>query len=119
MEGRHDSSDTAPATFLVEIVGPDARVRFACREDQSLLGAMIAAGRRALAVGCRGGGCGVCRVRIVSGKVVTGAMNRAVVTAADEAAGIVLSCRAFARSDVRLLPLPRATMTASSMERAA
>jgi ferredoxin len=117
MERRDDSRDSAATVFSIEIAGGD--VRFPCRADQSLLAAMMAAGHRALAVGCRSGGCGVCRVRILSGRFATGHMNRAVVTVADEQAGILLSCRTFPRSDIRLEPMPRATGTAQIMERAA
>src|SRR3546814_11182336 len=53
---------------------------------------MIAAGRRPIAVGCRSGGCGVCRMPVVKGTYTTGRMNRAVVSEADEAAGILLAC---------------------------
>lgn len=117
MERRDDKKDGAATVFSIEIAGSD--VRFPCRADQSLLAAMMAAGHRALAVGCRSGGCGVCRVRILSGRFTTGHMNRAVVSIADELAGSLLSCRTFPRSDIRLEPMPRATGTAVIIERAA
>lgn len=117
MERRDDSSDKGPALHAVEIA--NSGVRFLCRADQSLLAAMIDAGHRALTVGCRSGGCGVCRVRILSGGVVTGHMNRAIVSRADEEAGVLLSCRAYPRSDISLEPMPRAAGAALAMGHAA
>lgn len=53
-------------------------------------------------VGCRGGGCGVCRVRVVSGEYRVGRMSRAHVSEADEAAGYALACRLYPLSDLVL-----------------
>src|SRR3546814_14958313 len=82
------SKDAAPyvsSDFDVAIAGLDGSFR--CKADQSILGAMIAAGRRPIAVGCRSGGCGVCRMQVVKGTYTTGRMNRAVVSEADEVIG--------------------------------
>lgn len=57
---------------------------------------------RRLPVGCRRGGCGVCRVRVLAGEYDKGPMSRAHVSAADEAAGVVLSCCIYPRSDLSL-----------------
>ncbi|PNQ04501.1 2Fe-2S iron-sulfur cluster binding domain-containing protein [Sphingobium sp. SA916] len=115
MDDRDVEGLTQAAPFQIEIGG----VRFPCRADQSLLAAMIATGRKALAVGCRSGGCGVCRIRIQAGRCSTGHMNRAVVSAADEQSGIVLACRAYPSSDICAVPLPRASFGAAPVGRAA
>jgi len=104
------SKDAAPRVssgFDVAIAGLDESFR--CTSGQSILGAMIAAGRRPIAVGCRSGGCGVCRIQILKGSCSTGRMNRAVVSEADEAGGIVLACKALPTSDIviELSPLSR------------
>lgn len=57
---------------------------------------------RKLPVGCRRGGCGVCRVRVLSGDYQVSPMSRAHVTEADEAAGIVLACSIYPLSDLSL-----------------
>lgn len=57
---------------------------------------------RKLPVGCRRGGCGVCRVRALSGAYRADAMSRAHVSAEDEAAGVVLSCCIYPLSDLAL-----------------
>ncbi|MBS0445239.1 MAG: 2Fe-2S iron-sulfur cluster binding domain-containing protein [Proteobacteria bacterium] len=73
-----------------------------CAADRSLLKGMESLGRKGIPVGCRGGGCGICRVQIVAGQVATQRMSREQVSAADEASGIVLACKAMPLTDVRL-----------------
>lgn len=89
----------------------DTGEQFACAETRSLLEGMAALGRKGIPVGCRNGGCGVCRVAIVSGDFATGRMSRACVSEADEREGRVLACRTRPQSDIRLValgPLKRA-----------
>ncbi len=57
---------------------------------------------RRLPVGCRRGGCGICRVSVRSGEYDSGPMSRACVSADDEAAGVVLACCIYPRSDLSL-----------------
>mgnify|MGYP002787274162 CR=1 FL=1 len=80
----------------------NTRERYPCAEAATLLAGMEALARRGIPVGCRGGGCGVCKVRIEAGRVRTEKMSRCHVSAAEEAAGYVLACRAYPQSDVRL-----------------
>jgi len=91
----------------------DSGEQFACREDQYLLQGMqtFRVGVPMLdviPVGCRGGGCGVCRIRVVSGEYEAKKMSRKHVTEPDQAEGVALACRVYPRSDlsVELLPLP-------------
>lgn len=79
---------------------------FACRPDQNLLAAMIGARRTSIRVGCRAGGCGVCRVQVTRGTFASQKMTRSRISEADEAAGIVLACRIMPQSDLALVPLP-------------
>jgi ferredoxin len=117
MEGlaKSDISKDAPphvsSDFVVAIAGLGESFR--CKSGQSILVAMIAAGRRPIAVGCRSGGCGVCRIKVIKGACTTGRMNRAVVSEADEAAGILLACQALPTSDItiELSPLHRYAAT--------
>ena len=79
---------------------------FACRAGQTLLTAMIAAGRSGIKVGCRNGGCGVCRVRITAGSYASQKMTRSRISEEDEANGIVLACRIIPASNLTFEPLP-------------
>lgn len=73
-----------------------------CAGDQTLLAGMEALARKGIPVGCRGGGCGVCKVRIESGTVHTLKMSRSHVSVEEQAAGFVLACRAYPNSDLQL-----------------
>lgn len=90
--------------FHVFVEGTPA---FACSAQQSVLLAMQAAAQSALPVGCRSGGCGVCRVQIVSGDYHAGHMSSAHVNAYERAQGIALACQVFPRSDLKVRPLRR------------
>lgn len=71
-----------------------------CGEAHSLLRSMEQLGRRGIPVGCRNGGCGVCKIRIISGSVERRVMSRAHVTAEEEQAGYALACRITPRSSL-------------------
>lgn len=80
----------------------DTAEQYACASEQNLLSGMESLGRKGIPVGCRGGGCGVCKVEILAGQFDKRVMSRAHVSAEEEAAGCVLACRVFPRSDLRL-----------------
>lgn len=95
----------SPACFSVAI--GNTQERYACRTDQTLLGGMEQLGRKGIPVGCRGGGCGVCKVRIESGRARCERMSRSHISADEEAAGYVLACRAYPQSDLQLQAVAR------------
>lgn len=70
--------------------------------EQTLLAGMERLGRSGIPVGCRGGGCGVCKVHITDGRVACKKMSRAHVTVEEQAQGFVLACRCRPLSDIRL-----------------
>ena len=84
---------------------------FPCSSAQSILAGMERLGKRGVPVGCRGGGCGVCKIEIISGTYVSGVMSRTFVSLADEAAGRVLACRVRPTSDIRLRVLGQMAKT--------
>ena len=90
-------------TFTVTISDNDER--YPCRPTQTLLAGMECLGRKGIPVGCRGGGCGLCKVRITAGRYAARKMSRAHVSAADQTNGIVLACRCTPQSDVTLTVL--------------
>lgn len=57
---------------------------------------------RRLPVGCRRGGCGICRVRVTSGEYRRDPMSRDHVSAEEEATGLVLACCIYPLSDLSL-----------------
>jgi ferredoxin len=107
--------NVAGAIHRCTVVDGDASATFEVREGQRLLHEMVAHHATAISVGCRGGGCGVCRVRVLEGTYTTRRMSRRHVTEADEADGIVLACRTIATSDlvVRCEAAPVPTMSSA------
>jgi len=97
----------APAAERFEVHILDTGERYVCSGSQTLLAGMEALGRKGIPVGCRGGGCGVCKSRIVSGDYRAAKMSRACVSADEQAAGVVLACRVVPRSDIEIEALDR------------
>ncbi len=64
-----------------------------------------------LPVGCRRGGCGICRARVLSGQYRTSPMSRAHVSAQDEENGLILACSVYPLSDLSLVLEGRAAAT--------
>ncbi|MBT3047589.1 MAG: 2Fe-2S iron-sulfur cluster binding domain-containing protein [Candidatus Thiodiazotropha sp.] len=90
-----------------EIYVEDREAYFHCGGEQRLLHAMQAQGLGSIPVGCKGGGCGICRIQITRGEYETRKMSRNHVTEEDERQGIVLSCRVMPKSDLRLRLAPK------------
>lgn len=78
----------------------DSEADFEARNDLNLLVSMEKARAEGIGVGCRGGGCGKCRIRVLEGTYDSKRMSRAWVSESDEAEGVVLACRIFPRSDL-------------------
>ena len=87
-------------THRIEIV--NGGESFGCAPDRDVLRAMECLGRKGIPVGCRGGGCGVCKVRVIDGRYRTGVMSRACVSLEEQSDGYALACKLFAEDDLRL-----------------
>ncbi|MDO6682440.1 MULTISPECIES: 2Fe-2S iron-sulfur cluster-binding protein [unclassified Oceanobacter] len=78
---------------------------FETNSQNNVLASMGWAENSPVPVGCKGGGCGKCRVKVTSGTYLSKKMSRAHITPRDEEQSIVLACRIFAQSDIHLIPL--------------
>ncbi len=76
-----------------EILITDTGERYLCDENESVLVGMARLGRKGIPLGCRGGGCGVCKVEVVEGRYHAQVMSRAHIREEEIAAGQVLACR--------------------------
>ncbi|WP_020394560.1 2Fe-2S iron-sulfur cluster-binding protein [Thiolinea disciformis] len=85
-------------TFTIQIT--DSGDSFPCKPNEMLLLAMVRLGRKGIPVGCRNGGCGVCKVHVKSGEYSNGKMSRAHVTEQEEQDGYALACRCQPSSDL-------------------
>ena len=86
--------------FSVSVTGTDTS--FNCQSDQTLLAAMERSGVKLVTIGCRGGGCGVCKVQIEDGDTWHAKMSRAHVSQEEEDAGLVLACCVKPKSDITI-----------------
>ena len=75
---------------------------YRCVDYRSVLAGMEALGKKGIPVGCRSGGCGVCKVQVLQGSYTKRVMSREHVSEQDEATGCVLSCRVTPTSDLRI-----------------
>jgi len=85
-------------TITIEDTGESYR----CLDERSVLEGMEALGKKGIPVGCRQGGCGVCKIQVVDGSYAKRVMSREHVSEQEEAAGCVLSCRIKPTSDLRI-----------------
>lgn len=91
----------ASAALTVQV--PQTGDHYACNAGESLLKGMLRLGRKGIPAGCVNGGCGVCKVRVLDGRVQPiGPISRAHVSLDEEALGYTLACRATPLSAVRL-----------------
>ena len=67
----------------------------ACGPEESVLTAILRSGA-SVVFGCRGGGCGTCKMRLISGQVEHGRCSAAVLPEEEKQYGWFLSCQARA-----------------------
>lgn len=103
-EGEKGAALPQSETFEIRIEGEAGT--FSCRADQPVLIAMRAAGKMGLPVGCRSGGCGICRIKIAEGDTRTGYMSSAYISPEDKAAGFALACRVYPQSNLHVVHAP-------------
>lgn len=85
--------------FRIEVL--DSDIRFFCGGNEFVLEAMKRSGCGPVRCGCFGGGCGVCKMRIISGNyLVEKKMSRAHITEREQEDGIVLICCVKPRGDL-------------------
>jgi ferredoxin len=75
---------------------------YPCSDEESLLAGMERLGKKGIPVGCRGGGCGVCKVQVDTGEIEKRVMSREHVSEEEEATGCVLACRVRPKTDVEI-----------------
>lgn len=80
----------------------DTGESYKCDERLSVLEGMETLCKKGIPVGCRGGGCGVCKIEVVSGSYKKRVMSRDHVSEEEEAQDIVLACRVKPTSDMRV-----------------
>jgi ferredoxin len=79
-------------------VQPDDRI-ITVKDNESILDAAIRNGVR-IKVGCKGGGCGICKIQILEGEVDLGHSARSVLPLTEIDEGYALACQAKPKSDL-------------------
>ncbi|MFA9373652.1 2Fe-2S iron-sulfur cluster-binding protein [Poseidonibacter sp.] len=69
-------------------------------DDSHLLDSMSKGGIEIAPNGCHGGGCGVCKIKILKGEVKTLCMSKKYITEDEKNDGYSLACRAFPLTDI-------------------
>lgn len=84
----------------VVVDGQDDDVELECRPDETIMGSLNRHGFT-YRIGCRRGGCGFCKVDLLSGEVeYNKVVSPAVLSEAEREEGVCLSCRAVPVTDV-------------------
>ncbi|MFG1401830.1 2Fe-2S iron-sulfur cluster-binding protein [Xanthobacter sediminis] len=85
-----------------EIHIADTGETYLCDESETVLTGMARLGRKGIPLGCRGGGCGVCKVAVLDGRYQAGAMSRQHVSVEEEKDRHALACRIRPESPLML-----------------
>lgn len=72
------------------------------RAGQSVLEALLPVHQQRIEAGCHGGGCGVCKIRVVSGQYRRGVMSRAHISTDEALADYALACRTYPESSLTI-----------------
>jgi len=101
-----DANDAGAGPHTITVHPPGDT--FACAAGDTVLSAILRAGAKVF-FGCRGGGCGTCKMRLVTGEVDHGRCSTAVLTEHEKHEGAFLSCQARPLTDltVELTPANR------------
>jgi len=93
--------------------------RFRCKSGQSVLKAMDQLGVKCVPVGCRGGGCGFCKIRVVEGDFECGKMSKRHAPPEAVEKGEVLACRLYPLTDLTIecIPLPEVALAKQTANR--
>jgi CDP-4-dehydro-6-deoxyglucose reductase, E3 len=70
-----------------------------CSSGETVLNAILHSGARVF-FGCTGGGCGVCKMRLIAGHLDYGRYSAAVLSEEEKREGFFLSCQAMPVSDL-------------------
>lgn len=81
-------------------VQPDNRT-IESKEGQTILDTASRNGVK-IKVGCKGGGCGICKIKVLEGDVDRGTSSRSVLSLEEIEQGYALSCQARPKSDVTI-----------------
>jgi len=86
--------------FRIEVVNRNIKVN--CKSDENVLHAIEHQASGKFMVGCRFGGCGFCRCKVVEGSYQELVMSKTYISEEDQREHIVLACRITPTSDLKI-----------------
>lgn len=75
---------------------------YACKEGESVLHGMARLGKKGIPLGCRGGGCGICKVQVLEGEYSSRVMSKSHVSDTERENHCVLACRIYPQTDLEI-----------------
>ncbi len=97
------AAGAAPCVETVTVTIAETGETYRCRTDESLLEGMRRLGKRGIPLGCRSGGCSVCKIQVLSGAYwQMRPMSREYISDEDMTADRVLACCARPLEDLSL-----------------
>ena len=76
-------------------------IKYYAKAEESIFAALHKSGRSPFKGGCAGGGCGICKIKVIEGRFdAFKKMSRAHVSQQEEENGIVLACCIKPASDI-------------------
>jgi ferredoxin len=97
--GRTDDPRRTVGPYTISFTTPGESA--VCRPEETVLSAILRSGATVV-FGCRGGGCGLCKMRLLSGGVEHGRCSTAVLPEEEKREGSFLSCQARPLSDLTI-----------------
>lgn len=88
----------AASTYTVQVVNRNKS--FQVKAGDNLLSGLEKSCCDAIDIGCRGGGCGLCKVKILAGNYQTKVMSKRHICEHQAANGYALACRLLPESDL-------------------
>jgi ferredoxin len=73
-----------------------------CHENESLLDAVNKHGKK-IPYACKGGGCGLCKIKVEEGEFKRGRSSKAVLPDHEKAMNYTLACKTYPISDMKIL----------------
>lgn len=90
--------------FILTVVG-DTACEIRISDQIPLLHSLSKTAVSPISVGCKGGGCGVCKVQVLEGQYKHKPMSKAHITNEELEQGVVLACRITPTSDLTVLAI--------------
>ncbi|WP_203554763.1 2Fe-2S iron-sulfur cluster-binding protein [Bacillus sp. B15-48] len=87
-------------TFKIEVNGKEILVK----ENETILNGSIRQ-TGGIFVGCKGGACGMCKIKITTGETVDGVYSKSALPDEEYASGYRLACQSKPASDMSIIPI--------------